>query len=79
MRRPTWGDSVNISEKAPPQWRPGAYASVCGITVIENERMASLYECPIGTTVYLVEFADGSAVEVPEDSIEEDPQYPWQA
>jgi len=77
MTGPTWGDTVRIRENAPSKWRPGAYADVCGITEIETADQARTFECPIGTMVYLVEFTDGSDVEVPENFVEEDPKLPW--
>lgn len=53
-----WGDTVQVSRDAPQEQRPGAIASVCGITQ-SNE----------GVLLYLVEFSDGSSVEIPEDLI----------
>jgi len=62
----TWGDAVRIESFAPAELRPGAWASVCGIRVIEKENEASAVGYPLGTTMYLVEFEDGHSVEVPE-------------
>ena len=79
MTRPTWGDLVRLSEKAPAKWRPGAYASVCGMIKVETALHAETFECPIGTMVYTVEYPDGSSVQVPENFLEQNPQFPWQA
>ncbi len=69
-RKPTWGDTVKVRESAPAVWRPGAFASVCAIALIENEHQSAHYRGPIGTTGYTIEFGDGSSVEVPEDVID---------
>lgn len=37
---------------------------------VETAAQAEAFDCPIGTTLYLVEFADGSALEIPEPLLE---------
>jgi hypothetical protein len=66
----TWGDSVRVKAGAPAAMRPGALAAVCAMTEIENDAQAKEYEAPIGSTVYLIEFGDGTSIEIPEAWIE---------
>jgi len=68
----TWGDSVRVKETASSEKRPGAYAAVCGITKVETAERARKVGEPIGTTVYLIEFVDGSAIEVSGEWLEKD-------
>ena len=53
----TWGDCVQIVDNAPPQYRSGAFGSICGL----DERAAQV--------VYIVEYGDGSSCEIPEEYI----------
>lgn len=48
------GQDVAVAETAPKEFRPGAVASVCGMRQLD------------GQNLYLVEFSDGEAVEIPE-------------
>lgn len=64
MKRPTWGDTVRIKDHAPPQMRPGNLASVCGMRTVETREQAKVFGCPVSTTVFLVEFSDGSSIEL---------------
>jgi hypothetical protein len=66
----TWGQSVRVSDKAPNDYRPGQYASVCGIREIARDDPSMPHE-PIGTPMYIIEFSDGSSIEVPEQLLEE--------
>lgn len=69
MPKYTWNDLVRVASNAPDKWRPGAFASVVGISE-ESERSGSyLDEFPHGV-VYTIEFADGSSVELEEASLE---------
>jgi hypothetical protein len=70
MPRFTWGDSVRVKVGAPPAMRPGALAAVCAITEIENDTQAKKYGAPIGSKLYLIEFGDGTSLEIPEAWIE---------
>jgi hypothetical protein len=70
MRSPTWGDTVRIKTGALPLMRPGGLAAVCGIRTIETVEQAEQFSRPIGTALYLVEFDDGTSVEVPESLLE---------
>jgi hypothetical protein len=66
----TWGDTVRVKAGAEPKRRPGAVAEVVGIRAIETESHAVRSDVPIGSKVYLVEFGDGTSVEIPEAWIE---------
>jgi hypothetical protein len=70
MSRPTWGDTVRIKNHTSPAMRPGNLAAVCGMREVETPEQAKQFGCAIGTTVYLIEFGDGSSVEIPEAFVE---------
>lgn len=70
MSQITWGDTVRIKGSASTEKRPGAFASVCGILTVETAQHAMAVNCPIGTTVYLIEFPDGSDIQVSVDWLE---------
>ncbi len=61
----SWGDLVRVKPEAPRDRRPGALADIVGIRTVENELLAAEYGTPVGSKLYLVEFADGSSLEVP--------------
>jgi len=65
MSNPTWGDTVRVKADAPERFRAGALAAVCGIRVVETSLEATAACHPVGTTLYLIEYDDGSSVEVP--------------
>ena len=60
-----YGDDVRIVAEAPERYFPGARASACGYRVIASERESNAVEEPVGTILWLVEFSDGIACEVP--------------
>lgn len=62
----TWGDAVVIKKETPSSFHPGEYASVCGMTKIISNVGAEEFQCNIGDWVYLVEFEDGSDIEIAE-------------
>lgn len=66
----TWGDSVRVKAAAPATMRPGALAEVCAITEIENDAQAKRYDAQVGSKVYLLEFGDGTSLQIPESWIE---------
>jgi hypothetical protein len=61
----TWDDLVVVAEHAPPSQRPGAIASIVGISRQYERSGTYLEEFPTGN-VYTVEFDDGSSVDVPQ-------------
>ena len=66
----TWGDTVQVKASAQAAIRPGAIAEIVGIREIEGEAQAQQFGSPIGSRLYLIEFADGTSVEIPEAWIE---------
>ena len=36
----TWGDAVTIKSKAPQRYRPGQFASICGIDKVSSLKEA---------------------------------------
>jgi hypothetical protein len=60
-----YGDDVRIAAEAPERYYPGARASACGFRVVASERESKAAGEPVGTPLWLVEFSDGSAREVP--------------
>ena len=67
-----WGDSVIVKPGARPAWRPGVRAEVCGVRQVETPDVAATFGAAVGTQLLLIEFSDGSSVEVPEAVIERD-------
>jgi len=63
--QPTWGDTVRVRTTSFATDRVGEFASVCGITEVESVEQAQKFGCDPGTTVFLVEFVDGSSIEIP--------------
>ena len=71
MQDLTWGGTVRVKSTASiPDRRLGALAEIVGIRKIETPAQASQFSAPISSKVYLIEFSDGDAVEVPEAWIE---------
>jgi len=66
----TWGDAVTIKSSAPQQYRPGQFASVCGIDKVSSLKEAEELFCSNGERVYLVEYTDGNSIEVPESYLD---------
>jgi hypothetical protein len=68
----TWGDAARIKQGARTEWRPGALVSIVGIRTVETEATAHEFDAPVGTTLFTVEFVDGSSTEIPEVWLEAD-------
>lgn len=66
----TWNDLVSILKEAPQKYHPGKVAIVCGMFKIEFEEIAKKYNYELGSWIYIVEFEDGSDIEVPENYLE---------
>ena len=64
-----YGDAVRVRRRAPSKLRPGAAAVVVGITTPEQRRDGHFHQFPAGV-VYLIEYADGEAIDVHEDMLE---------
>jgi transcription elongation GreA/GreB family factor len=67
----TWGDTVRVKAGAQAALRPGAIAEIVGIREVEVEAEARQFEAPIGSKLYLIEFGDGTSIEIPEAWIED--------
>jgi hypothetical protein len=66
----TWGDDARISDSAPPPLRPGEIVAVVGMRDIQEQKQATQLGVPVGTTLYLIEYSDGSSAEIPGDLLE---------
>ena len=62
----TWGDTVRVKPDAPAEMRAGERGDVVAVTEIDTQEKADVYDVPVGSTVYQVEFGDGGAVEIGE-------------
>ena len=68
-----WGDTVRIIPAAPAEFRPGLLASVCGIRPAPGageQSASSSAEVLDDQDLYLVEFGDGVALEIPGQFLE---------
>jgi hypothetical protein len=59
------GENIMIADNAPAQFRPSALAWAISGRVVENELQAKAVGYPINTVLYLVEYMDGSDIEMP--------------
>ena len=67
-KRITWGAEVKVAESAPEGFCPGRIGDVCGIRT-EPYRAGIIDPAEIDESthlIYLVEFSDGTATEIPE-------------
>jgi len=58
-----WGDSVQVTEEAPTEMRPGHKAAVCGLLLLEEDDERPGMSA--GTVLVLIEFGDGTDAEIP--------------
>ena len=68
-----YGDSVKVNESSPKKYLPGELGSICGMDEITTIAEAEEYACAIDEWVYIVEFPDGSSMEIAECYLETDP------
>ena len=66
----TWGDPVLIKKSAPKCYKPGEFASICGIDKIITQQEADEFLCKAEDWIYIIEYEDGSSIEVPECYLE---------
>lgn len=66
----TWGDVVRITDDAPAPFGPGRSASVCGVSQAKTQAVAERGGTSVGNFVYIIEFGDGSSVEIGEGYLE---------
>ncbi len=64
MREITWDDTVQVASDAPPEFRPGEFGSVCGVSEIHDETSGTLIK------VFTVEFGDGSDLNLRSDLVQ---------
>lgn len=62
----TWGEAVKVTADAPIVYLKAGKGCVCGIREIDTDNVASNFNEPIGTVLYLVECLGGDAIEIPE-------------
>ncbi len=67
-----WGESVKIKDTAPSNFCPGKLASVCGMIKITPEDVRKQLSVVEPTWFYIVEFGDGSSIELPECYLDPD-------
>lgn len=71
MTEPTfdfdWNDAVVVTDDAPAKFRPSKIAAVVGMRAVENAFQAEAAGFPIGTLLYMIEFSDGTMIEVPRE------------
>ncbi len=70
-----YGDDVIIKAQDPSGNILERPCTVVGITPVENAEQSRIFERPIGTVLYTVEFGDGSDALVPEAYLEPDNRY----
>jgi len=68
----TWGEPVYVKQNAPLVFHPGEFTSICGIDKILSQKEAGELFCKNQEWIYLVEFEDGSSMEIPECYLEKD-------
>jgi hypothetical protein len=64
------GQTVRIAASASPPLKPGTEVAVVGMTRLSRDREILNVMCAAGSDVYLIEFADGKSLEVPENFLE---------
>lgn len=65
-----WGDTVKVSSYEGDQFPLHESGCVCGITEVSNQRLVDIYNQPVGTFIYTVEFHDGKDYGIPEKYLE---------
>ena len=64
-----FGDTVLILSNALERYHPGSIGSLCGTRILDDKNQAVFYNVSVGTALWIVEFRDGSSIEVPEQYI----------
>lgn len=70
MTKFSWGDSVRVKRDAPGNFANFEFASVCGIRTVDDAKVAEEFGVPMHTVLYIVEFSNGSSIEIPENYLE---------
>jgi len=66
----SWGDAVIVKKNALPIYRPREFASICGIDKITTQKEANELNCKNGEWIYIVEYEDGTSIEIPESYLD---------
>lgn len=61
-----WGDLVQVKSAAPLCYNAGELGSVTGIRKIEKDQVSDQFQQFKDTYLYLIEFGNGDAIEIPE-------------
>ena len=61
----TWGDTVRVRRNAPSVFPPGKIGSVCSVDLVESQHRAKRTGAEIGEYCHVIEWRDGSDVEIP--------------
>ncbi len=64
MTKFDFGDTVRVRDDAPERFMPGSFASICSVTHAKSPAHALTTDAQVGETVHLIEFADGSSIEL---------------
>lgn len=65
-----FGDEIQVSLRAPQPYRPGESGSIVSIRATENDAIIEGRWISSGKRLLLVEFADGSSIEIPDEFVE---------
>ena len=61
----SWGDTVLVAQDAPAEFHPELRGSVCGMRDQSADLEGPEDESATKGRLYLVEFSDGEAIEIP--------------
>jgi len=59
-----YGQTVVVTDSAPASVKPGTQVDVVGMMRLTDKRTVAGQRCQKGTEVYLIEYEDGSSVEL---------------
>ena len=62
-----YGDEVVLTQVEGGGRLATRACAIVGITPLETEEQSRIFGYPVGTTLYTVEFGDGTDADVPED------------
>ncbi len=73
----SWGDTILVRHNAPKRYKPGQIGCICGIRNIESAQVSEAFDQPMQSILYLVEFSNGEALEIPKLFVELRLQKEW--
>lgn len=65
-----YAQTVRIVDSAPVELKPGTIVDIVGMTRLSGDREVAGMSCTEGAEVYVVEYINGSSIEVPDQYIE---------